>query len=210
MSASKFLAIVLAYGVLCGSARTADPIIQGYVSQIDKKTPIDNVNIEIYSTPQNSPSILINSTTTDMKGYYKFDKISAKESYDILYSHGKQESDIVTCLAETGQQQIRKYLYQKGQKPKSVNDLQQRIFTIKRLTMLALTTEKPGSALTEFTKEISYLDPDKFSKTDREIDLELDEFVGNKILTEKNSLAVKNLIKIEYQSLRLCLKSLPK
>ena len=209
MSASKFLAIVLGYGVVCGSARTADPIIQGYVFQIDKKTPIDNVNIEIYSSPQNSPSILINSTTTDMKGYYKFDNISATESYDILYSHGKQESDIVSCLAETGQQQIRKYLYQKGQKPKSVTDLQQRIITMKRLTMLTLTTEKPGSALADFSKEISNLDFDKkLPLTDSEIDLELDELTSK--MSFEKSIAVRSLIKIEYNSLRSCLKAVRK
>lgn len=207
MRGYRLIVSVAAFGLLHISVEGADPIIQGYVFQLDKKTPIDNVNIEIYSTISGGASILIDSTTTDKSGFYKFDNLNANDSYDILYSHGKHENDVVSCLAETGQQQIRKYLYQKGQKPKSVTDLQQRIFAAKRLAMLTLTADKPGPALTEYSREVSMLKSDVLYPSDeKEFNGLLDELASK--LPDQKSKAVKNIVKVEYASLREYFKAM--
>jgi Carboxypeptidase regulatory-like domain len=203
MNTKLLLGLILA-GLSASPGYCVDPIIQGSVLEMDKKTPISNASVEIYSSTSGGKAILVDKTKTDQSGYYKFDKLKASDSYDIVYSHSKYEDDVVTRLAENAQQQIRKYLYQKGQKPATIADLQQRLFSTKRMAMLAITTDEPGDTLKEFINSAKYnaLSRPEYEK---ELDSQLQELTIN--LSSTKAKALNSLVKSEFAGVRAYLNA---
>lgn len=194
------LALITSAGVVA----CADPIIQGHVFQIDKKTPIDKVSVEIYSAINGGQVILLDSTKTDSTGYYKFDNLKAVDSYDIVYSNSQYDNAVVTRLAENGEQKIRKYLYRKGQKVASVTDLQDKIFATKRMAMLAVLVDEPGESIKEFTREIKtteMVSVETFNKDMGEITSKL---------SSTKAKAATELIRLELGGLRGYLNAIQK
>ena len=154
----KLVTVVIVCFALASHVFAADPVIQGHVYEVDKKTPIVNAAIEIYHIQKNN-TVMADSATTDKNGYYKFDILKATDSYDILFSHKNYESSVVTRLAEVGgEQKIRKYLYKKGQKSQSIVDFQDRIAALSRIVFLSSLSEdsfieKHSLAKSEFLEE---------------------------------------------------------
>lgn len=135
-------ALSLAVAILGLPTVTRGQKVTGVVVDSTKR-PIEGVNVELHPTSKNDP---VRSATTDKSGAYEFGGLKYSAAYDIIYSHSKLDTVVISRLAENKGQEINNVMYRKGQ-PRPGLALLETLHSTERLLLLAASKERAEDRL---------------------------------------------------------------
>jgi len=107
------------------------------------KRPIQGVSVELHPTGK---ADTVRSVTTDKDGIYEFNGLKYSAAYDIIYSHSKLDTVVISRLAENKSQEINNVMYRKGQ-PRPGLALLETLHSAECVLLLAASKEKAEDRL---------------------------------------------------------------
>ncbi len=126
------VALILAHQASLAHAQT----IQGIVVN-SKGQPVSGVTVELHPTGNKDTSVKVQTSST---GAYTIQNAKFTAAYDIVYSHSKMDSTIVSRLVENKEQEINKVMHFKGQ-PRSAQALLDALHSAERIFLLSISTD---------------------------------------------------------------------